>query len=253
MKYIAKFEKVSFEQFKKDYIDTFLKTEEGFEPSEDEKLIAEIQKVYDTITIPQRATKGSAGYDFVTPISFSLKPNETIKIPTGIRAKIDESWVLKCYPRSGLGFKYRLQLDNTVGIIDSDYYYSDNEGHIFAKITNDSNEGKTVTIGGERYAVTGDAETGRKFTYKGTEYELDENGQSKKQVPVEYTYDDDNGVCTEHLINGSTHVFFLLKLLSNGVFKCIILFSYVLTFFAILTPSRCITSSCTNISIASQL
>ena len=51
-------------------------------------------------------------------------------------------------------------------------------------------EGKTVTIDGERYAVTGDAETGRKFTYKGTEYELDENGQSKKQVPVEYTYDD---------------------------------------------------------------
>ena len=44
-------------------------------------------------------------------------------------------WVLKCYPRSGLGFKYRLQLNNTVGIIDSDYFYSDNEGHIFSKIT----------------------------------------------------------------------------------------------------------------------
>lgn len=51
-------------------------------------------------------------------------------------------------------------------------------------------EGKTVTIDGERYAVTGDAETGRKFSYKGKEYELDENGQSKTQVPVEYTYDD---------------------------------------------------------------
>ena len=48
--------------------------------------------------------------------------------------------------RSGLGFKYRLQLNNTVGIIDSDYYYSDNEGQIFAKITNDSNEGKTVEV-----------------------------------------------------------------------------------------------------------
>ena len=54
--------------------------------------------------------------------------------------------VLCLYPRSGLGFKYRLQLNNTVGIIDSDYYYSDNEGHIFAKITNDSNENKVVTI-----------------------------------------------------------------------------------------------------------
>ena len=53
---------------------------------------------------------------------------------------------MKCYPRSGLGFKFRLQLNNTVGIIDSDYYNSDNEGHIFAKLTNDSNEGKTVQI-----------------------------------------------------------------------------------------------------------
>ena len=150
MKYIAKFEKVSFERFKKDYIDTFLRVEDNFEPSEE--LIAEIQKAYDTVTIPQRATRGSAGYDFVTPISFSLEPNETIKIPTGIRAKIDESWVLKCYPRSGLGFKYRLQLNNTVGIIDSDYYFSDNEGHIFAKVTNDTNENKTVNINaGDRF------------------------------------------------------------------------------------------------------
>lgn len=50
------------------------------------------------------------------------------------------------YPRSGLGFKFRLQLDNTVGVIDSDYFYSDNEGHIFIKITNDSNEGKIVEV-----------------------------------------------------------------------------------------------------------
>ena len=54
--------------------------------------------------------------------------------------------MLQCYPRSGLGFKFRLQLNNTVGIIDSDYFYSDNEGHIFAKITNDSKEGKTLTV-----------------------------------------------------------------------------------------------------------
>ena len=73
-------------------------------------------------------------------------PNETIMIPTGIRTKIDNSWVLCLYPRSGLGFKFRLQLNNTVGIIDSDYYNSDNEGHIFIKITNDTNTGKTVSL-----------------------------------------------------------------------------------------------------------
>lgn len=108
---------------------------------------ADIKDMYESITLPRRATKGSAGYDFYAPFAFSLPPGSTIKIPTGIRVKIQEEWVLKLYPRSGLGFKYRLQMNNTVGIIDSDYYYSDNEGHIFAKVTNDSNEGKTLEIG----------------------------------------------------------------------------------------------------------
>ena len=135
MKKIAKFYKVSFEQFKKDYGDCF-----GVISNET------IFAIYDSIKLPKRATKGSAGYDFYAPISFTLTPGETIKIPTGIRCEMQEDWVLKLYPRSGLGFKYRLQLNNTVGIIDSDYFYSDNEGHIMAKITNDSNEGKTVEI-----------------------------------------------------------------------------------------------------------
>ena len=134
-KRIAKFYKVSFEQFKEGWTDTFGSEEE-----------TRIQEIYDGISLPARATKGSAGYDFFAPADFTLKPGETVKIPTGIRAEMEEEWVLKCYPRSGLGFKYRLQLNNTVGIIDSDYFYSDNEGHIFAKITNDTNEGKTVEI-----------------------------------------------------------------------------------------------------------
>ncbi len=130
-KRVARFEKVSFEQFKS-----------GFDNLDDNK----IKELYDSLILPKRATKGSAGYDFYAPFDITLKPGETIKIPTGIRAYMEENYVLKLYPRSGLGFKYRLQLNNTVGIIDSDYYYSDNEGHIFAKITNDSNENKTVEI-----------------------------------------------------------------------------------------------------------
>ena len=138
MKKIAQFEKVSWKQFQKDYVDTF---------GEDHTInMDEVKEIYNSIQLPIRATSGSAGYDFKSPITFTLKPGQTIKIPTGIRAKIDDGWVLKCYPRSGLGFKYRLQLNNTVGIIDSDYYYSDNEGHIFAKLTNDTNEDKTVKI-----------------------------------------------------------------------------------------------------------
>ena len=106
----------------------------------------QLSDYYDLLKPPTRAIKGSAGYDFESPISFELKPGETIKIPTGIRVKINDGWVLKLYPRSGLGFKFRVQMNNTVGIIDSDYYNSDNEGHIFCKITNDTNEDKTVSV-----------------------------------------------------------------------------------------------------------
>lgn len=135
MKRIAKFHKVSFQQFLEGWTDTFGEQKE-----------TEVSKIYESIRMPRRATTGSAGYDFFTPVDVTLQPGETIKIPTGIRVKMQEDWVLKLYPRSGLGFKYRLQLNNTVGIIDSDYFYSDNEGHIFAKITNDSKEGKTVVL-----------------------------------------------------------------------------------------------------------
>lgn len=135
MQRIARFHKVSEERFTADWKDTFPGT-----PDE------EVHAVYDSIRLPRRATTGSAGYDFFSPADFTLKPGETVKIPTGIRVEMNQEWVLKCYPRSGLGFKYRLQMNNTVGIIDSDYFYSDNEGHIFAKLTNDTNEGKTVTI-----------------------------------------------------------------------------------------------------------
>ena len=132
MRRIAKFEKVSFTQFEKDFT-------KGF-PNVD------VKAVYDAIKLPKRATRASAGYDFYAPIPFTLNPQETIKIPTGIRVQMDDSYVLMIAPRSSLGFKYRLQLDNTIGIIDADYYESDNEGHIFIKITNDSKEAKSLSV-----------------------------------------------------------------------------------------------------------
>lgn len=135
MKRIAKFHKVNEARFLEDWKD-------NFPEASDE----EIKEIYKNIALPKRATAGSAGYDFYAPADFSIAPGESIKIPTGIRVEMDQEWVLKCYPRSGLGFKYRLQLNNTVGIIDSDYFYSDNEGHMFAKLTNDGREGKTVEL-----------------------------------------------------------------------------------------------------------
>ncbi len=108
--------------------------------------------VYEKLCLPCRATAGSAGYDFCLPVDLRLEPGQTVLIPTGIRAEIEDGWVLMLYPRSGLGFKYRIQLNNTVGIIDSDYFYSDNEGHIMVKLTNDSNEGRVLELkAGDRF------------------------------------------------------------------------------------------------------
>lgn len=104
------------------------------------------EAVYQNIRLPKRATSASAGYDFYSPFRFTLAKGQTMKIPTGIRVKMDPNCVLMLFPRSSLGFRYRMQLNNTVGIIDSDYYEADNEGHIFAKITNDSCEEEVMTI-----------------------------------------------------------------------------------------------------------
>ena len=98
------------------------------------------------VKLPKRATVGSCGYDFFAPFDFTLNPGDSINIPTGIRCSIEEGWFLAIVPRSGLGFKYRLQLNNTIGIIDSDYYGSSNEGHIYIKITNDTNENRIISI-----------------------------------------------------------------------------------------------------------
>lgn len=131
---IAAFEKVSYEQFEKDWLKQF---------PEDGDIVREI---YDGIVIPKRATKGSAGYDFMCPKDLSVKVKESMLIPTGIRARIDDGYVLVLFPRSSMGFKYRMQLDNTAGIIDADYYGADNEGHIMCRITCDSNEGKDLPL-----------------------------------------------------------------------------------------------------------
>ena len=147
MNRIAQFKKVSFEQFKNDFITEF----KEFEDKPSHTVL--MKRIWDDINIPNRATTGSAGYDFVSPISFELKPNETIKIPTGIRCNMDTDWVLMIYPRSSIGFKYQVGLANTTGIIDSDYYNGDNEGHIMVKLVNHGdkvfsvNEGEKIVQG----------------------------------------------------------------------------------------------------------
>ena len=129
MKRIAKFEKISIEQWKTDSYD------EG------------IAKAYDNIQLPVRKTYGSAGYDFLAPIAFKIDSGQSMVIPTGIRCQMDSDYVLCIFPRSGLGFEYGVHLSNTVGIIDCDYYFAENEGHIMIKLVNPSYKPLKVQAG----------------------------------------------------------------------------------------------------------
>ena len=139
---IAQFEKVSFGQFAEGVAKAF-----GAVPEE------KCRQLYAGISLPKRATRGSAGYDLYTPADVTIEPGQSVLIPTGLRVRMNEGWVLLIFPRSGLGMRYRLQLNNTVGVIDSDYCFAKNEGHIFVPLTNDSKEGKTCVIrAGEGFA-----------------------------------------------------------------------------------------------------
>ena len=102
------------------------------------------------IPLPQRATAGSAGYDFICPADITLQPGEAVTIPTGIRCEMQPGWVLMLFPRSGLGFKHQVRLANTVGVIDADYFRAANEGHIMVRIVNGGDHAVSIAKG-ERF------------------------------------------------------------------------------------------------------
>ncbi|WP_337626001.1 hypothetical protein [Phocaeicola sp.] len=133
MNQIGEFEKVSLAQFEAAMRETYF-------------LKYDVHGLYDDIRLPARATAGSAGYDFFAPFDFTLQPGESIQIPTGIRVRMEPGWFLLGIPKSGLGTKYRLQLDNTAFAIDGDYYHSDNEGHIFVKLTNSTLDNRVLSL-----------------------------------------------------------------------------------------------------------
>ena len=96
---------------------------------------------YDDVVLPKRGTISSAGYDFYSVISVTLKPGERKVIPTGIRVMMNDNEFLGIFIRSSLGFKYNVRMCNQVGIIDADYYNnSENEGHIFVCLMNEGDK-----------------------------------------------------------------------------------------------------------------
>jgi len=124
---MRKFEIISYEQYDKDLKGKCL---------------------YSDITLPSRSTKHSAGYDFKSPIKFTLNPGEIIKVPTGIKAAMNDDEFLAILVRSSMGFKYNIRLCNQVGIIDSDYYNNEgNEGHIFIALQNEGDKVFEANVG----------------------------------------------------------------------------------------------------------
>lgn len=143
---VARFEKVSFDSFKNSCKNTWVY-------NVDEKYL---KLIYNNIKLPRRSTKRSSGYDFIYPGISSVRINkgESVLIPTGIRCVfLEDGYDLSMHPRSGMGFKHRLHLDNTVGIIDNDYFEADNEGHIMVKLSCDPRGAEYMTIQpGDKFA-----------------------------------------------------------------------------------------------------
>ena len=142
---IMHFEKITREQWVKDVINSYqleYLTEGHFE---------KINKLYDGIKLPKRATKYSAGYDFYVNGDVVIPWGDSYIIPTGIRwvcdKEEDKNKVLQLYPRSGIGFRTGVRLMNTVGIIDADYWEGNNEGHIMLKLYNPMNSHLQVKDG----------------------------------------------------------------------------------------------------------
>ena len=122
------FEKISFNQFKKDIISD--------------------KKMYEDYKLPDRASKNCCGYDFKAFTDYIIKPNDIIKIPTGYKFKCKDDEFLMLVVRSSMGFKYNVRMCNQVGIIDSDYYNNyDNEGHIWVCLQNEGSNDFVIKKG----------------------------------------------------------------------------------------------------------
>ena len=125
---MRKFEKIIFSQFKKDICDDI--------------------NLYNEYILPRRATRFSAGYDFIALDDFVIKPGEIKKIPTGIKVNMNDDEALFLFVRSSMGFKYNVRMTNQVGIIDKDYYGNpDNDGHIWVSLQNHGDKDYVVSKG----------------------------------------------------------------------------------------------------------
>lgn len=122
------FEKISKEQFLKDTCQHNISTEDDIKQ----------EQFYDSIQLPTRSTSRSAAYDLRSVGTFTIKPNEVVKIPTGLKVYMPDNEAFFIFIRSGMSLKHRVTIANNVGIIDADYFNNpNNEGHFWVVLKNE--------------------------------------------------------------------------------------------------------------------
>jgi dUTP pyrophosphatase len=85
----------------------------------------------ETIILPTRGSKYSAGYDLYSNETVTLQPNESHVFWFDVKVYMRIGEVFEIYPRSSISIKKNLILKNSVGIIDSDYYSNEsNDGNM---------------------------------------------------------------------------------------------------------------------------
>ena len=107
-------------------------------------MIVKVKRLTNTAKMPERGSKFSAGYDLSADISESIliRPQETVKIPTGLAFEVPEGYFGGIYARSGLATKQGLRPANAVGVADSDF-----RGEYIVALHNDSDTTRIVEPG----------------------------------------------------------------------------------------------------------
>ena len=77
------------------------------------------RKITKKASAPTKQTSGSAGHDISSAYSYTIKPNNRQLVLTDIAIKIPEGYYARLAPRSGLAYKYGIDIGG--GVIDIDF------------------------------------------------------------------------------------------------------------------------------------
>lgn len=103
------------------------------------------------VIMPVRATRGSAGYDFVLPADITIPAGKIVKIATDVKARMRPHDTLLLTVRSSLPIKRKLVMPHGVAVIDADYYGNpENDGNIMGVLWNIGSE-DVILRKGERF------------------------------------------------------------------------------------------------------